>query len=107
MKPRSSEILRRFRLSTPLALAVLALLGLQCRPDGTGSTSPRGGTATDAFGSAGFLESLSQGPFKLRAGPKPPRRVGEQMQLSFPPPTKPKKGPGKVQSPPLKVLRGQ
>jgi len=53
------------------------------------------------------VEQLTAGTFKLKGGPKPPKRVGETLKLVFPPPEKPKKGPGAVKVPPLKVLRTQ
>ncbi len=98
------------RTAGRIVLMVALVVGFsQCRTDkgsDPGVRSRKG--RLDPFATAGGLtKQLSDGQFKFQAGPKPPKRVGERMKLSFPPPTKPKTGPSKVKAPPLKVLRTQ
>ena len=93
--------------------ASLLLLAVQCRTDKPTDPTVRPrvrarGGRPDPFATAGALvEQLSAGTFKLKGGPKPPKRVGETMKLAFPPPVAPKKGPSKVKALPLQVVRTQ
>ena len=74
----------------------LLLVAVQCRTDKPTdpTVGPRvraRGARPDPFAAAGALvEQLSAGTFKLKGGPKPPKRVGETLNLAFPPPVKPK-----------------
>jgi hypothetical protein len=93
-----------------IALMVALMVGFsQCRTDKGGDPRLRARKGRpDPFATAGTLTGKpSDGQFKLKAGPKPPKRVGERMQLTFPPPVQPKKGPSRVTAPPLKVVRTQ
>jgi alpha-2-macroglobulin len=99
------------RMAGRIVLIVALVLGFsQCRTDKAGEPGVRARKGRpDPFATAGALNvPLSDGQFKFKAGPKPPKRVGERLNLSFPPPAKPaQKGPSKVSAPPLKVLRAQ
>ncbi len=91
--------------------ASLLLLAVQCRTDKPTNPTVRARAKTaprDPFTvPSAIADQLSAGTFKLKAGPKPPKRVGETLTLAFPPPVKPKTGPAVVKAPPLKVLRTQ
>ena len=93
-----------------IVLTMALMVGCsQCRTDKGGDPGVRARKGRpDPFAAAGTLTGqVADGQFTFKAGPKPPKRVGERMQLSFPPPAKPKTGPSKVNAPPLKVVRTQ
>lgn len=95
-------ILARFTACTAVAWAAM---GLSCGPTPTPATGPRARATGDAFSGAGALvERLGDREFHLHGGPRPPGRVGETLNLPFPPPARPKVGPGAVKTPPLQVL---
>ena len=98
------------RTVAQIALAAALMIGFsQCRTDKGGDPGVRARKGRpDPFATAGTLTGqVSDSQFKFKAGPKPPKRVGERMHLTFPPPAKPKTGPSKVTAPPLKVIRTQ
>ncbi len=88
------------------ALILTILLAPACGPKVPGPEQRLPPLAVDPFAGLDPLEADEAQPFTFRKGPAPPPKVGEALDMAFPPPAR-SGAPVKPKVRPLKVLRFQ